>query len=551
MTRRSRREADPTDVSRRRFLGGAATLGAGAAIGAGVAGGTASALVSSGRKREVSGRVPFEGVHQAGITTPSPAHAIVAVFDSVATGPAIARGHVAGAHDRGAVADRGRADAGPRSAAPAERQPDPRPGPRAELAHDHRGRRVVAVRRAVRPGRQEAQAPPADGAVPERPAAAGAHARRPRDPALRRHARRVRPRAADPHARRRAPRSSCAGCSTGSSSRTRSATAARARATSSASRTAPRTRTSTTATTDERPRVGRQEQRRARRGPSAAPTWSCASSRPTSSSGTAPRSRPRRGSSGAHKASGAPLDGRARDRHPRLRGRPQGQDVPRSTGTSGSPTPRTKATEASRILRRGFSYPVGFGDERPARPGPALRLLPAGPRPRVRRRAGAPERRGARGVHPPGRGRLLLRAARGARRGRLVRLRTAQLGSPYLNSPRSSHFLRGRMRLRTAAVAASLALCRARRRRVLVVVGRREVDHHDEGARGHPRPERAGHHGPQQPPRPRRAGEVGGRGRRVDGAADRRRLLEPVAGDRGADQEERHRRLPRVRGRAE
>jgi deferrochelatase/peroxidase EfeB len=85
MSRRSRREADPAGVSRRRFLGGAATLGAGAALGAGVAGGTASALVGSGRKQDASGRVPFEGVHQAGITTPAPAHAIVAVFDSVAT----------------------------------------------------------------------------------------------------------------------------------------------------------------------------------------------------------------------------------------------------------------------------------------------------------------------------------------------------------------------------------------------------------------------------------------------------------------------------------
>jgi deferrochelatase/peroxidase EfeB len=84
MSRRARREADPAGVSRRRFLGGAATLGAGAAIGAGVAGGTASALVSSGRKQDASTRVPFEGVHQAGITTPAPAHAIVAVFDSVA-----------------------------------------------------------------------------------------------------------------------------------------------------------------------------------------------------------------------------------------------------------------------------------------------------------------------------------------------------------------------------------------------------------------------------------------------------------------------------------
>jgi deferrochelatase/peroxidase EfeB len=85
VTRRSRREADPAGVSRRRFLGGAATLGAGAAIGAGIAGGgSAAALVSSERARAVSGRVPFEGVHQAGITTPAPAHAILAVFDSVA-----------------------------------------------------------------------------------------------------------------------------------------------------------------------------------------------------------------------------------------------------------------------------------------------------------------------------------------------------------------------------------------------------------------------------------------------------------------------------------
>jgi deferrochelatase/peroxidase EfeB len=84
MSRRSRRTADPDGVSRRRFLGGAATLGAGAAVGAGIAsGGPASALVSPGRAREVSTRVPFEGMHQAGVTTPSPAHAVVAAFDSV------------------------------------------------------------------------------------------------------------------------------------------------------------------------------------------------------------------------------------------------------------------------------------------------------------------------------------------------------------------------------------------------------------------------------------------------------------------------------------
>lgn len=71
-------------VSRRRFLGGAATVGAGAAIGATVAGGPAGALASVRRSDATSSRVPFEGEHQAGILTPSPAHAIVATFDTVA-----------------------------------------------------------------------------------------------------------------------------------------------------------------------------------------------------------------------------------------------------------------------------------------------------------------------------------------------------------------------------------------------------------------------------------------------------------------------------------
>jgi deferrochelatase/peroxidase EfeB len=71
-------------VSRRRFLGGAATLGAGAALGAAAAGGIAATASDAGADGG-SDRVPFEGLHQAGIVTPAPAHAIVAAFDTVAS----------------------------------------------------------------------------------------------------------------------------------------------------------------------------------------------------------------------------------------------------------------------------------------------------------------------------------------------------------------------------------------------------------------------------------------------------------------------------------
>lgn len=71
-------------LSRRRFLGGAATLGAGAALGATVAGGAAVAVAGADGSDSGSTRVPFEGRHQAGIVTPAPANAIVAAFDTVA-----------------------------------------------------------------------------------------------------------------------------------------------------------------------------------------------------------------------------------------------------------------------------------------------------------------------------------------------------------------------------------------------------------------------------------------------------------------------------------
>jgi deferrochelatase/peroxidase EfeB len=80
-----RREPRVRGVSRRRFLGGAATLGAGAALGATAAGSAAVAVASGGTAgADESSRVPFEGRHQAGIVTPAPAHAIVAAFDTVA-----------------------------------------------------------------------------------------------------------------------------------------------------------------------------------------------------------------------------------------------------------------------------------------------------------------------------------------------------------------------------------------------------------------------------------------------------------------------------------
>jgi len=78
-------------VSRRRFLGGAAAVGAGAALGATAA---VPAAVAGASDAGPSGsrRVPFTGRHQAGIVTPSPAHAIVATFDTVAASrPELAR----------------------------------------------------------------------------------------------------------------------------------------------------------------------------------------------------------------------------------------------------------------------------------------------------------------------------------------------------------------------------------------------------------------------------------------------------------------------------
>ena len=76
-------DAPRRGVGRRAFLGGAAALGAGAALDR-VAGGREQIASAQGAAPAAQGPIAFEGVHQAGIATPSPKHAIFAAFDSIA-----------------------------------------------------------------------------------------------------------------------------------------------------------------------------------------------------------------------------------------------------------------------------------------------------------------------------------------------------------------------------------------------------------------------------------------------------------------------------------
>ena len=77
--------------------------------------------------------------------------------------------------------------------------------------------------------------------------------------------------------------------------------------------------------------------------------------------------------------------------------------------------PRTPGSERSVILRRPFSYVGGTDDNYAARPGAPVHVLPAQPRRRVPHGAATARRRGAGGVHPPARRRLLRRAPRPGR----------------------------------------------------------------------------------------------------------------------------------------
>jgi deferrochelatase/peroxidase EfeB len=71
-------------MRRRAFLGGAAALGAGAALDRVTGAGGAAAAQGAGARAGAPARIAFEGVHQAGILTPAPPHAIFAAFDAIA-----------------------------------------------------------------------------------------------------------------------------------------------------------------------------------------------------------------------------------------------------------------------------------------------------------------------------------------------------------------------------------------------------------------------------------------------------------------------------------
>jgi deferrochelatase/peroxidase EfeB len=81
---------DPESVTRRRFLTGAAAAGvslpaAAALTSCSTSGGSSSAASNPAAGPIDASLVSFDGTHQAGITTPAPAYAIVAAFDTVAT----------------------------------------------------------------------------------------------------------------------------------------------------------------------------------------------------------------------------------------------------------------------------------------------------------------------------------------------------------------------------------------------------------------------------------------------------------------------------------
>jgi deferrochelatase/peroxidase EfeB len=71
-------------TDRRGFLRGLGFGAAGVAVGAGAGGGIAAALTRPDAADAVSATVPFHGVHQAGILTPAPPHAVHVVFDVLA-----------------------------------------------------------------------------------------------------------------------------------------------------------------------------------------------------------------------------------------------------------------------------------------------------------------------------------------------------------------------------------------------------------------------------------------------------------------------------------
>ena len=135
-----------------------------------------------------------------------------------------------------------------------------------------------------------------------------------------------------------------------------------------------------------------------------------------------PLSPSRRHIMGRHKVSGAPLGMEHETDVPDYAADPKGDAIPLDAHIRLA-NPRTPETADSLILRRGFSYARGYDRAGRLDQGLAFvcyqRSLESG----LHRRAGAPERRAARGVHPPRGRRLLLRPP--GRRARVVPRRGA------------------------------------------------------------------------------------------------------------------------------